>query len=356
MVRLFYPVLLWLARPLVTLRLLWRARREPAYALRRAERFGRIPESIPKGVAWFHTVSAGETIAAVPMIEQLLAAYPDLPFLVTTMTPTGSQQVVERLGERVAHCYAPYDFTRAVRRFFDAVEPRILVLMETELWPNMIGEARRRHLPVLLVNGRLSEKSARGYQRIADLSRPMFETLSGVACQTMAHRDRFVALGADPRRVVVSGSVKFDVRLPRYFEEECAQLRASLGIAEGDLIWIAASTHPGEEEPVLDAFQTLLKQGVSVRLLLVPRHPARAEEVAAMVDARGLSLVRQSHCNEPPTTPAQVILGDVMGTLLQLYGVAHVAFVGGSLVPVGGHNPIEPALYQLPIITGPHQF
>ena len=356
MARIFYPLLLWLARPFVHVRLRWRARREPAYGERRRERFGHLPDTIPSGVIWLHTVSAGETIAAVPLVQQLTAQFPKLQFLVTTMTPTGSQQVQERLGDKVAHCYAPYDFPDAIQRFFDAVQPRVLVLMETELWPNMIRTAQSRNVPVLLVNGRLSAKSARGYQRIASLSRPMLAALDAIACQTMAHRDRFIALGTPAPRVTVAGSVKFDVRLPRYFEEECARLKTLLGIRDDEFIWIAASTHPGEEAIVLDAFERLLSQGRQLRLILVPRHPARADEVAAIVGELGLTCERQSACPEADTSRAQVILGDVMGTLLQLYGVAHVAFVGGSLVPIGGHNPIEPALYRLPIICGPHQF
>ncbi len=353
-----YQLLLACAYPLVRLRLKLRARREPAYGERVEERFGQVPDNIPSGVLWFHTVSAGETIAAVGVIEQLLLEAPDRPVLVTTMTPTGSQQVTQRLGDRVAHCYAPYDFPAAVGRFFAAVQPVALVLMETELWPNIVRTANRLNVPVLLINGRLSARSARGYARIAGLSRALFAGLTAVACQTAAHRDRFVALGADPRRVQVAGSVKFDVRLPRHFDEEVAELKGLLGIDHTRPVWIAASTHPGEDEPVLDAFAALRVSHPTLCLLLVPRHPVRAPELIALVQARGMTVVTQSACvgGHHHVTSPDVVVGDVMGSLLQLYGLAMVAFVGGSLVPVGGHNPIEPALCDVPVVSGPQQF
>jgi len=359
MMRWIYPLILLLALPLVWLRLAWRARREPEYGKRRAERFGHVAESVRTGPIWFHTVSAGETIAAAPLIRevtQLLARTPDAPpVLVTTMTPTGSAQVIERLGDLVDHCYAPYDFGFGVRRFYAQVRPRLLVLMETELWPNLIAEAHAHGVPVLLVNARLSARSAAGYAKLGGLTRRMLSQVDMIACQTQDHSDRFESLGAPHTSVL--GSVKFDVELPADFPAQVHQLGSQLGLIDSQ-VWIAASTHPGEDEIVLAVFTRLREQFPQLRLLLVPRHPVRADEVAALVT--GYSLARQSELcagdMSPPTVPADVIIGDVMGSLLLLYGLAGVAFIGGSLVPLGGHNPIEPALCSVPAMSGPHQF
>ena len=363
MMRLVYPVILYLAFPLVWLRLRWRARREPEYGRRQGERFGRVPETVRRGPVWFHTVSAGETIAAAPMIAGLAEAHPDVPFLVTTMTPTGSQQVTDRLGNKVDHCYAPYDFGFGVRRFYDTVAPRLLVLMETELWPNLIGEASQRGIPVMLVNARLSERSAAGYARLGGLARRMLNQVGLIACQTVDHRERFEALGAP--RVEVVGSVKFDLTLPRDFASNGARLARRLGTTDC-VVWIAASTHPGEDELVLAAFRKLREAHPTLRLLLVPRHPVRAAELGELVLDEGYTVSfhsalcpedsSQRALRDGPVRATDVIVGDVMGTLLDLYGIADLAFVGGSFVPVGGHNPIEPALCGVPATSGPHQF
>ena len=236
-----YQVVLFLLRPLVGWRLSWRARREPAYGERRQERFGHVPEQVSAQPIWFHTVSAGETIAAAPLIQELTEQFPEHPFLVTTMTPTGSTQVIERLGDRVDHCYAPYDFSSAVQRFFERVRPRVLILMETELWPNILAHAAKRSVPVVLVNARLSARSAKGYARLGTLTRTMLGRLDHIACQTNEHRDRFVALGADARRVSVTGSVKYDMNLPIDHADQLRELRLLFNMSSDDPVWIAAS-------------------------------------------------------------------------------------------------------------------
>ncbi len=360
MIRWIYPVILWLGLPLVWLRLQWRGRKDPAYRDRQGERFGGVPDRVRTGAIWFHTVSAGETIAAAPMIQQLAEEWPALPFLVTTMTPTGSQQVQSRLGEWVDHCYAPYDFSFAVERFFAKVQPRLLVLMETELWPNLIAAAAQRDIPILLINARLSERSARGYAKIAGLSKVMLEQINFVACQTEVHRHRFIRLGVPEPRIQALGSVKFDIGLSPDLATQVRDLGRRLGVqprlnkaAHGPPVWIAASTHPGEEEIVLDSFAQIRQACPTLLLILVPRHPNRTLSVVDLVEQRGFTSGLQSTTR---AEPVDVLIGDVMGTLLQLYGLADVAFVGGSLVDVGGHNPIEPALFALPVISGPRQF
>lgn len=348
----FYQLVLILAWPVVRVRLWWRGRREPGYQERVAERFGQVPAAVQPGALWVHAVSAGETIAAVPMIERLAQTYPDVPLLVTTMTPTGSGEVTRRLGDKVSHCYAPYDFPWAVDAFLDSARPRALILVETELWPNLVLRSRRRGIPVVLVNGRLSERSARGYARIGALVENMLKAIDLIACQSEAHRSRFLALGARPDSVRVLGNVKFDLTLNDEHRAEAARLRLVWGLADRPVL-IAASTHPGEEEQVLEAFSLLRQTIPSACLLLVPRHPVRATQVVELVTRRGFTVMRQS---EPERRAEDVLVGDVMGTLLTLFGVADVAFVGGSLVAQGGHNPIEAAVWGKPLIVGPHVF
>jgi len=351
--RMLYGLLLILARPLVRLRLARRARRDPAYGERIAERFARLPEGLPEGVVWFHTVSAGETIAAAPIIRGLAAAYPAVPILVTTMTPTGSAQVRRLLGDSVAHCYAPYDFADVVARFFDRISPRLLVLMETELWPNMLREADRRGVPTLLVNARLSERSASGYAKLGALSRSMLGQLRFIACQYPDHAARFLALGAPPDRIGVLGSVKFDVRLPEDHEPRVRDLRERWDVGDRP-VWIAGSTHPGEEEIVLAAHGRLKARLPDLLLILVPRHPERRADVGALIDGAGFSQGWMSEVASP--AGRDVVLGDTMGELLYLYGLADVAFLGGSLISVGGHNPIEAAICRIPLVMGPETF
>lgn len=353
--RIVYQVLLLFAFPWVHGRLRWRARKEPAYGERIAERFGHLPADIPRRPVWFHTVSAGEAIAAAPVIASLVEEFPDVDFLVTTMTPTGSAQVSAKLMRSVAHCYAPYDFRRGVRRFFARVEPRLLVLMETELWPNMLAEADAQGTPALLVNARLSERSASGYAKFGPLTRQMLNDLKFIACQYPDHAERFLALGASPATVGALGSVKFDVTLPSDHEDRVAALMTDWSLA-GLPVWIAGSTHPGEDEIVLEAHRRIREKFPTAVLLLVPRHPARATDLEALIRQNGFTCLRQSKTVRAIETTPDVILADTMGQLLYLYGLSKVAFLGGSLVSVGGHNPIEAAVCGQPLIMGPETF
>lgn len=350
-----YRLLLFCAAPLVRLRLVWRARREPAYGERQEERFGVVPSDVPVGPIWFHAVSAGETIGIAPLVHTVGDRAPELPLLVTTMTPTGSAQVRERLGDRVAHCYAPYDFAAAVERFYARVQPRLLILMETELWPNLLAAAKRRRVPVALVNARLSERSARGYGRFPSLTQPMLDALTLVCCQYPAHGERFCALGLGPERLQVTGNLKFDQTLPNDTAARCEQLTQQLALGPRWL-WIAASTHEGEDEPMLDAHRALLAVDDQAVLLLVPRHPVRCDAVLALARARSLEAVPLSQARREGIGKAKVVIGDSMGELLLLYALAKLAFVGGSLIEHGGHNPIEPALAGTPMVMGPSRF
>lgn len=351
--RVVYNLLLLLALPFVWLRLFLRARSEPAYAERRSERWGHVPENVGRDVIWFHTVSAGEAIGAAPTIRALKARMPDRRFLVTTTTPAGSEQVLERLGDIVDHCYAPYDFPWAVDRFLRRVEPRALVLMETELWPNLLRGSRRRGALTCLVNARLSERSARGYARVARLTRAMLRDLDHLFCQYPETARRFSELGAEQARLEVTGSIKFDLDVPPDLDSEVARL--SREWAPDRPAWIAGSTHPGEEEIVLSAHAELLGRFPDLLLVLAPRHPRRVNDVTAWCDRSELSSVRLSDGPSGGDRP-NVLIVDVMGQLLYWYGVAQVAFLGGSLVPVGGHNPIEAAVNGTPMLMAQHRF
>ena len=365
--RAIYSLLLVLVRPFVHLRLKWRARQSAAYGERTAERFGHVPAGIPCGALWFHTVSAGETIAAAPLINKLVAdlAEQNIPVLVTTMTPTGSAEVTRLLGDSVAHCYAPYDFSDSVRRFLDATRPRALVLMETEIWPNMITLSARRDIPIALINARLSERSARGYRKVRPLLNPVLGDLSWIACQYPADAQRFRELGASGTQVEVVGNLKFDVVDVPVVAEQAEQLRliqTKAGLAKRP-VWIAGSTHKGEDPIVLDAHRQVLEQEPDACLILVPRHPERFTEVYELA-ATQFSTARLSDWLKNgaslPISPTEkvgaekpeVLIADVMGLLRSLYGLAQVAFVGGSLVDIGGHNPIEAAVAKLPVLMG----
>ena len=380
MAKFVYQALLWLALPFVLLRLWWRGRREPGYRQGLGARFGRPPPEAPVHPVWFHAVSAGETVAIAPVVEALAAEHPSAPFLVTTMTPTGAAEARRRLGEVAAHCYAPYDFAFAVRGFLDRVQPRLLVLVETELWPNLIEAAHRRGIPVVAVNARLSERSARAYGRFPSLTRTLLRQLALIACQYPDQAKRFVALGADPAKVHTLGSVKFDAVLPPDHEQAVARWRKELHLQD-QRVWIAASTHPGEDELVLEAHRQVLERFPNASLLLVPRHPVRAKSVKALAERCALRVAMLGDgggADAPPgamaresTAPssaggAEVVVGghdaaDVvvvgaMGLLQTLYGLSQVAFIGGSLAPKGGHNPIEAALCAQPLLMGPAVF
>lgn len=350
-----YTLLLYLLLPLVLLRLVWRGLRAPAYWRRWPERFGFAPPLTPAGapVIWLHAVSVGEVQAATPLVRALHARYPRHTLVLTTMTPTGAEQVRASFGREVVHYYVPYDLPGAVRRFLTRVRPSVAIIMETELWPNIFHGCHARAIPLLLANVRLSERSAAGYRRIGRLTEEMLGHVTAIAAQTQADAVRIIALGAEAARVRVTGSIKFDVRLPASLREEAAVLRRSLGVERA--VWIAASTREGEEPLILDAFASVQRTLPQALLVLVPRHPERFARVAALCRKRGFGTVLRSERRACATDTA-VFIGDTMGELALLYAASDVAFVGGSLVPTGGHNMIEPAALGLPVITGPHVF
>ncbi|EWC42277.1 3-deoxy-D-manno-octulosonic acid transferase [Pseudomonas stutzeri] len=352
--RTLYSLLFHLGLPLVFLRLLWRAWRAPAYSRRIGERFAVGLPPLRSGGIWVHAVSVGESIAAAPMIRELMTRYPQLPITVTCMTPTGSERIQALFGDSVQHCYLPYDLPWAAARFLDRIRPKLAVVMETELWPNHIHQCARRGIPVALANARLSERSARGYARFARLTAPMLAELSLVAVQTAVEAERFRQLGARPECVEVTGSIKFDLTVDPALLARATALRGQWA-AQARPLWIAASTHAGEDEIILDAHRQLLAQQPQALVILVPRHPERFGSVVELCRKAGFATLRRS-TGEAVDAGTQVLVGDTMGELLFLYALADIAFVGGSLVPNGGHNLLEPAALGKPVLSGPHLF
>lgn len=350
-VRFLYTFLLLLALPYIFLRLLWKSRRSSAYRKRMAERLGIYPFKLEQCV-WVHAVSVGETLAAIPLIKALQTHFAPLPIVVTTMTPTGAQRVKAMLGDSVIHAYLPYDFPFAVAGFLRAAKPKVAVMMETELWPNLLAACHKRHIPVCVVNARLSEKSAQGYQKIAPLTRDMLRRITVIAAHGEADAKRFIALGATNNQLLITGNLKFDLEIPHDLIEKSRQLRNELGNER--FIWVAASTHEGEEEQILAAHKMLRKINNKALLVLVPRHPERFDAIAKM-SAQSFVTARRS-LQQTCTQDTAVYVGDTMGELLLMYAVSDVAFVGGSLIERGGHNLLEPAALGKPVISGTQLF
>ncbi len=345
-----YSAALWLLTPLWHLRIrpLWHA----GASRRLRECFGFL-SAPPTGAIWVHAASVGETMAVAPLLRALRQRHPQRPLLLTTTTVTGAQRAQALFGERLRHAYCPHDLPGAVRRFLDRARPAMLLLAEKELWPNLLAECRRRGLPVWLVNARMSARSARRYRRCAPLSAEMLSGLQCVAATARADRRRFVALGAAPERCVVVGNLKYDLSLDAAAPAAAAALRREWG--ESRPVWLAASVAPAEEAIVLAARDALAERFPDALLVLAPRHPQRFDALASACRRRGLRTARRS-LGEPCGAGTEVALCDTIGELRMLYGAVDVAFVGGSLAPRGGHNPLEAALWGCPVALGPHTF
>ena len=352
--RFAYSSILYLLTPFFLLHLLRRASTAPAYRQRWSERFAlyRGDRASPTDI-WIHAVSVGEAEAAFPLVRALKARYPGTSVLVTTTTPTGSARVRAVLGDSVRHVYLPYDLPGAVCRFLRRFRPRLGIVMETEIWPNLYAQCRRSTIPLFLVNARLSGKSARRYRRLLPLVRETLIDLACIAAQTQHDADRFIALGALPDTVVVTGNIKFDQPVPEGLNEEAAAIRSF--IFRQRPVWIGASTHEGEDEQLLDVYVELKRRIPALLLVLVPRHPERFGPVATLCRDRGLSVVLRSE-NRACDDSTDLFLVNTMGELKLFYGAADAAFVGGSLVPTGGHNVLEPAGLDVPVLFGPHMF
>lgn len=353
--RTIYSTVITLLLPLLFLRLFIKGSKSPDYRKRWAERLGffSCPADKQNGI-WFHCVSVGETLAVVPLIKKVRQQHPHLPITITTTTPTGSARVKDSFGDEVFHVYLPFDTPGAIKRFLKKVNPKLLVIVETELWPNLIYQARRYQCKTLLANARLSARSGRRYQqKLTTLSQGMMDDISFVAAHHHDDASRFKALGLSDKKLNVTGSIKFDVNVDEHLKTQAQQLLAQMPVKRP--VWVVGSTHLGEDEQVLGAFKQVLADFPNALLILVPRHPERFDTVAEQVKQYGFNFQRRTD-KQTLTEHTQVLLGDTMGELMLFWACADVAFVGGSLVPRGGHNPLEPAAFAVPILSGPEVF
>jgi 3-deoxy-D-manno-octulosonic-acid transferase len=349
--RFFYSFLFYLLIPFILLRLLWRGIRAPAYRSRWRERFALYNQKFPQGVIWFHAVSVGEAEALFPLVRQIQKQHPDAKLLITTTTPTGSARVKAVMQETVAHVYLPYDVPDAVNRFMRCFKPKLAVIMETEIWPNLFISCGKNNIPLYIINARLSEKSSRGYQKIPTLVHPALAQVSLIATQTQDDASRFIAIGADCEKVKILGNIKFDVEIPQTIIEHGLQIKADLF---GDrFVWLIASTHKDEEVVFLEIYKKIKQKIPELLLVLVPRHPERFADVKKLCEQLQLSVVMRT-AGDRVNTETDVYLVDTMGELKMLYATSDVAFVGGSMVPRGGHNILEAAAVGVPIMFGPY--
>jgi 3-deoxy-D-manno-octulosonic-acid transferase len=350
--RFVYLLAVYLAVPIISAVFLWRGLSDRSYWRNFAERFGFGARLAPHGV-WIHAVSVGEVQACAPLVSALQQRHPDLPLTVTTLTPTGAARARALFGNAAQVRYVPYDLPGAVRRFFARVQPRLAVIVETELWPNLYRECGRRRVPLVLASARLSARSVGRYRRLGALFRDTLSQAAVVAAQGTGDAERFRALGADPASTHVTGNLKFDFELPPQTLERGARLREQYAPARA--LWVAGSTHGGgEEQALLEAQRRVRAVHRAALLVMAPRHPQRFAAVAQALTQAGVSFVRRSQGAASAAQHCEVLLLDSLGELLDFYAAADLAFVGGSLVPVGGHNLLEPAALGVPILTGPN--
>ncbi|MCU8201766.1 lipid IV(A) 3-deoxy-D-manno-octulosonic acid transferase [Vibrio vulnificus] len=355
LVRLLYTLLLALAAPLLLFGLYRSKPNKPKFGQRWKEHFGITPKLVGQNQPlWIHAVSVGESLAAIPLIKAIKEKTPGQVIVVTTTTSTGAEQIA-KLGNLVEHRYMPIDFAFAVRGFLKAINPAKMLIIETELWPNTLATVHKANIPIIVVNARLSEKSQQNYTKVQSLFNLIHPCLSKVLCQSQADADRFAKLGVPTSKLCVTGSIKFDIHISDEIKRQGVELRTLLG--QQRPVWIAASTHKGEDEQVLDAHRQVLETHPNALLILVPRHPERFDSVFELCQTQGFETVRRTQANTIANS-TQVYLGDTMGEMLVLLGAADVCFMGGSLVgdKVGGHNVLEPAALGVPVIIGPSYY
>lgn len=348
--RTIYTSAFYLFLPLVILRLLWRSIKAPEYRRRLGERLGWYNNKVSDSVVWFHAVSVGEAEALFPLVKRIQQQYPSQPLLITTTTPTGSARVVAVSGDTVEHVYLPYDIPWAIQRFFAHFKPRLAVIMETELWPNLFTACARADVPIYVVNARLSEKSASRYQKIPWIIDPTLRTITKILTQSRQDADRFMSIGAQESQLEVTGNLKFEMEIAPSLREEGREIRST--VLGPRFVWIIASTHKPEEDLFLGLYQQLKPDYPELLMVLVPRHPERFSEVQKLIELRDLKCVTRTS-GSVCTSVTDVYLVDRMGELKQFYAASDLAFVGGSMAPVGGHNILEPAALGVPVMFGP---
>ncbi len=349
--RYFYTSLFYLAIPFILLRLFWRSIKAPAYRLRWRERFALYNKSYAQDVIWFHAVSVGESEALFPLVKQIQKLHPTANVLITTTTPTGSSRVKAVMKESVIHVYLPYDLPDAIGRFMRCFKPKLAIIMETEIWPNLYLACGKRAVPLYIINARLSEKSSRGYQKIPSLIRPVLAQVSLIATQTEDDAKRFISMGADNAQIKTMGNIKFDIKVSQETLEQGMQIKNDL--FRGRFVWLIASTHKDEESIFLAAYQEIKKKIPELLLVIVPRHPERFSGVRKLCEQQQLAVVSRT-TKEKVRVETDIYLADTLGELKMLYASADIAFVGGSMLPIGGHNILEAAAAGVPVMFGPY--
>lgn len=356
LIRFLYSLLIYALAPVGVIVILFYVIRVPTLRSGLAERFGFISDLSNQKTIWLHAVSVGETLAAVPLVKALQAKYPQYRIMVTCMTDTASRRIRTLFSDSVEHCYAPFDMPDVVSRFLRRLKPEVLIIMETELWPNTIAACERRNIPVILANARLSQKSANAYKKISPLAKSMLQSLHAVVAQHKDDAARFIDLGLPEQVLTISGNIKFDLTLDEETKSKAQLLSQQWRGSDSRSILLAASTRRGEDEIILQAYQQVVNALEKPPLLvIVPRHPDRFDSVYELCSRTGFTVVKRSD-RGADVRNADILLGDTMGELMLFYGACDIAFVGGSLVPKGGHNMIEPAAWGVPIISGPHLF
>lgn len=356
MLRHIYTVLTYLLQPFILILMCQRGRKLPEYRKRLLERYGFYHDISPpqaKGIV-IHAASVGEVIAATPLVKAIQQKYPDLPITVTTVTPTGSARVKAAFGDSISHIYLPYDLPDAISRFLNFVDPKLFMVIETELWPNLIHQVKKRHISFIIANARLSPRSAKRYGWVKKHLTSMWENIDLILAQDAVSAERYLELGFNSTRLINTGNLKFDLEITTELLTKVIQTRINLNLV-GRPVWIAGSTHEGEEKLILEAHQTLLERYPNLVLILVPRHPERFDSVEELLKEIQIPYVKRSD-HQPLLPNTQVLLGDTMGEMMLLYGLAKIAFIGGSLVKHGGHNPLEPIAFELPVISGIYTF
>ncbi|MCX7107946.1 MAG: lipid IV(A) 3-deoxy-D-manno-octulosonic acid transferase [Methylococcales bacterium] len=351
--RVIYSSIFYLLIPFILSRLLWRSIKAPAYRHRWRERLGfyNKAKSFPEGVIWFHAVSVGEAEALFPLLRHIQKHHTDAKLLITTTTPTGSARVNAVMLETVTHVYLPYDIPGAVNRFMHCFKPKLAVIIETEIWPNLYSCCGKNKIPLYIINARLSEKSSLGYQKIPSLVHPALGNIYGIATQTQEDTNRFLAIGANSEKLKTLGNIKFDVQIPQSIIAQGLQIKTNL--FEGRFVWLIASTHKDEEIIFLEIYKQIKQKIPQLLLVLVPRHPERFAEVRKLCEKLQYTVVSRT-ASEAVCKQTDVYLVDTMGELKALYAASDVAFVGGSMVPTGGHNILEAAAVGLPVMFGPY--
>ncbi len=368
MKRALYSLILYLLFPFVILRLLWKSLSNPAYRQRITERLGLVKIKNNKPVIWIHAVSVGETIAAKPLIEALIEQYPDNQILVTTTTPTGSDQVKSLFSDRVAHVYYPYDLPEIVYRFLNRIKPKLLIVIETEIWPNLFAACSKRKIPIIIANARLSDRSTAAYLKIRGLIAETLQHVTTLAVRSQKDADNFKKLGAQTGQIQITGNIKFDIELDKQQIEQGRHRKQQWGITRP--VWVAASTHAGEDEEILHIYKSLLNSIEDLLLVLIPRHPERFDQVYELceeLNSKEIKTARHTQLSQlnkyddnkgkkKGIDGINIIVGDSMGEMHSWFAAADVVFIGGSLVNTGGHNPLEAIIQGVPVVSGPYMF